>query len=147
MFGFGNNDTCLHYDNYSYVNLIGYDENSWGLSHTGKCWHRGISYEFTEPFFEKNTLVGCLLNLNNKSIHYYLNGNYLGEAFKNIDTKNLSLYPMVSSTAIDIELELVKSFKIILSLEEICYENIHKLFTCYEKLPLANIFIRNLKKM
>ncbi len=82
MIGYGTDEVKLHYDNFDYVNLVGNDEDSWGLCHKGTTWHQGKSTNYCEPFFDKDTVVGVLLNANDRTLHYFMNGNYLGVAFK-----------------------------------------------------------------
>ncbi len=82
MFGVGTANTCLAYDQFDYVELIGKDENSWGLAHTGKIYHEGVGTPFCDAFFDENTVVGMLLDLNEHTFHYFLNGTYLGVAFR-----------------------------------------------------------------
>jgi SPRY domain-containing SOCS box protein 3 len=83
MIGYGTDEVKLHYDNFDYVNLVGgADAVSWGLSHKGLVWHDGKSRRYCEPFFDKETRVGVLLNTHDKTLHYFINGNYLGVAFE-----------------------------------------------------------------
>jgi SPRY domain-containing SOCS box protein 3 len=82
MVGYGTEEVKLHYDNFDYVNLVGNDENSWGLCHKGTVWHNGKSKYYCDPFFDKDIIVGSLLNTHDKTLHYFLNGNYLGIAFR-----------------------------------------------------------------
>lgn len=146
MIGVGTEDTKLHYDNFDYINLVGKDKNSWGICHKGTLWHDGVSKKYCEPFFEKDSLIGVFLNLHNKTMHFFLNGYYLGLAFSNINPDNKKLYPMVSSTATDIEIEIVNSYKIMYSLQDLCCQAIinHNKMD-YEKLPLARRLINYLK--
>ena len=82
MIGYGTEDVQLHYENFDYVNLIGKDANSWGLCHKGSIWHNGVYKQFCDPFFEKDTTIGVLLNVYNRTLHYFINGKYLGIAFR-----------------------------------------------------------------
>ena len=93
MIGFGTGETKLHYDNFDYINLVGKDSNSWGLCHKGTIWHNGVSKKFCDAFFDKDTTVGVFLNLHTKSMHYFLNGYYLGVAFTyaSIDMRTFDL--------------------------------------------------------
>ncbi|CAF0973064.1 unnamed protein product [Brachionus calyciflorus] len=125
MFGFGTEDITLNYNDYNYCNLIGLDSEGWGLSHKGTVWHDGKSRQFCDAFFEADTLIGILLH--DKKIHYFINGQYKGIAFDNVKT-NKKLYPVVSSTAADIELELVNSFRLEYSLKDLCLHKVQNLF-------------------
>ncbi len=82
MVGYGTEETKLHYDNFDYINLVGKDSNSWGLCHKGTIWHQGAFKKYCDPIFDKDSLIGVLLNMHDKTIHYFLNGCYLGMAFK-----------------------------------------------------------------
>ena len=50
MFGIGTKRARLHVD--SFVNMLGEDEQSWGLSHKGFLWSKGINRQYTQPFRE-----------------------------------------------------------------------------------------------
>jgi len=145
MIGYGTKDTKLHYDNFDYINLVGKDFNSWGLCHKGTVWHNGNYKKFCEPILEKDSLIGVFFNSHNKTIHYFLNGYYLGLAFTNVNPENKKLYPMVSSTATDIEVEIVNSYQIIYSLQDLCCQAIHQKIDKYDELPLPKRLIHYLK--
>ncbi len=147
MFGYGTDQTRLHYDNFDYVNLIGKDATSWGLSHKGTIWHSNKSKTFCEAFFDRDIIVGVLLNTYERTIEYFLDGKYIGCAFRDIDLdNNRKVYPMIASTATDVELELVCSFKLIYSLQDMCCSAICKNFTDFDRLPLAKRLINYLKE-
>ncbi len=82
MFGFSTEDTCLHYENYEYVNLIGYDNNSWGLNHNGDVCHNSKTTKFCQKFSEPETIIGILLDFYHNSLSFYKNGVELGVGFK-----------------------------------------------------------------
>ena len=46
MFGVGTKKARLNSD--KFVNLLGEDRNSWGLSHKGLAWHGGHFYRYTD---------------------------------------------------------------------------------------------------
>ena len=146
MFGYGSDSVRLHYDNFEYVNLVGKDAQSWGLSHKGTVWHMNKSKSFCEAFFDKDTIVGCLLNTHSRTLEYFINGVYMGCAFKNLDLENKVLYPIISSTATDVELELLCSYKFIYTLQDLCCSTICKTFSQYDNLPLAKRLIKYLKE-
>lgn len=145
MIGYGTDEVQLHYENFDYVHLVGKDSNSWGLSHKGFMWHNGKSKHYCEPFFDKDVVIGVLLNTYTKTLEYFLDGEYLGVAFRDMNIENKKLYPMISSTATDVELELVNSFKIIYSLEDLCYQSVCRSFKDYDSLPIAKRQINHLK--
>eukprot|EP00091_Calanus_sinicus_P013703 TRINITY_DN30428_c0_g1_i1.p1 TRINITY_DN30428_c0_g1~~TRINITY_DN30428_c0_g1_i1.p1 ORF type:complete len:123 (-),score=12.43 TRINITY_DN30428_c0_g1_i1:24-392(-) len=47
MFGIGTRKARLHVD--AFVNMLGEDENSWGLSHKGLLWHGGHHNNTSSP--------------------------------------------------------------------------------------------------
>ena len=50
MFGIGTKKARLHVD--GFVNMLGEDINSWGMSHKGLLWHGGKYRQYTKPFQE-----------------------------------------------------------------------------------------------
>jgi hypothetical protein len=52
---------------------------------------------------------------------------------------------MISSTATDVELELLNSFKIMYSLQELCCQSIVKMYENYDSLPIAKRLIKYIK--
>lgn len=82
MIGFGTLNTCLEYKNFEYVNLIGADENSWGLNHKGQLNHNSKLTKYCEPLNEPNTVIGVLLDFFMKTITFYKNGVCLGIAYR-----------------------------------------------------------------
>lgn len=55
MFGIATKKTCLHVD--AYVNLLGEDNTSWGLSHEGLLWHNGYCRPYIDRFEVKKNLT------------------------------------------------------------------------------------------
>ena len=105
MFGVGTARARLHVD--AFVNLIGEDENSWGLSHKGLLWHNGRWRNFTRPFPEN---VPCRLGLYFDGVAgtltFYKDDQLLGVGFRGLDKIKDALYPMVASTAAKTEMTL-----------------------------------------
>ncbi len=105
MFGVCTKDTRLHVD--SFVNLIGEDHRSWGLSHKGLLWHKGKWRHYTRNFREnESTTIGLLLDMEQGTLTYYKDGICLGIAFTGLDKVQEDLYPVVSSTAAKTEMTL-----------------------------------------
>jgi SPRY domain-containing SOCS box protein 3 len=76
-----------------YLNLLGENENSWGLSHKGYIWHGGKCSEFTTPFAENTpTRIGILFDGRKGTLEYYKDGRYLGVAFKGLDSIKVPIY-------------------------------------------------------
>ena len=64
---------------------------------------------------------------------------------RNINPNNKNLYPIIASTATDIELELIGSYKILYSLEDMCCQYICNSCKKYDQLPIARPLIKNIK--
>lgn len=149
MVGVGTQNTLLHKSNHQYVNLIGLDQESWGLSYKGTIWHDGKCQEYCEPFFDKTTVIGCQLNLYEGTLTYYINGVSQGVAFHGLDKVNVPLYPVVSSTATETELGLGARTCRYLSLQEKCFLTIKKnlIISDYDRLPLPSVMKEHIKDM
>lgn len=106
MVGIGTNMALLHLDNYQYVNMLGLDDHSWGLSYKGTIWEKGKYKKYCEPFYDKDTKIGILLNLYQGTLTFFKNGINLGVAFNDLHKVGLALYPMSSSTTAETEVEL-----------------------------------------
>jgi SPRY domain-containing SOCS box protein 3 len=147
MFGIGTESIRLHYENYDYVNLIGKDDKSWGLCHIGTIHHNNIKKEFCEPFFDKDSTIGMLIDLYQGTLHYFLNKKYLGIAFTGIFPRE-TIYPIISSTATDIELELQNTFSYIYSLQDLCCNSIRNIIPNenFDLLPITKHLIDYLKQ-
>ncbi|XP_053203464.1 SPRY domain-containing SOCS box protein 3-like isoform X2 [Panonychus citri] len=98
MFGIGTSKTRLQAN--MFTNLLGEDDQSWGLSHKGYIWHNGESRKFCKPFRENvKTTIGLLYDSCQGTLTYYKDGVKLGVAFRGLNQVSSSLYPLVSSTA------------------------------------------------
>lgn len=105
MFGLCTKKTRLHVD--SFINLLGEDGESWGLSHKGLLWHKGKWRHYTKAFRENEaTTIGLLLDLEQGTLTYYKDGINLGIAFTGLDKVEDELYPVISSTAAKTEMTL-----------------------------------------
>lgn len=119
MFGIGTRRTRLHID--EFINMLGEDDQSWGLSHKGLLWHRGTSTPFTDPFPEKQaTTIGLLFDGVKGTLTYYKDGRCLGEAFTGLNSSSTELYPFVCSTAAKTEMTLASMRRGMVSLEDRC---------------------------
>lgn len=84
MFGIGTKAAALHAN--SFVNLLGADEHSWGLSHKGVIWHGGTGQRFTKCFKENlATTIGLLFDGVHGTLTYYKDGVCLGVAFRDLN--------------------------------------------------------------
>lgn len=105
MVGVCTKEASLETEDYEFVNLLGKDDESWGLSYKGTIWHDGQSGHYCEPFYD-STVIGILLDMDEGTLSFYKNGESLGIAFYNMNKKVTELFPTVSSTATLTEIEL-----------------------------------------
>ena len=117
MFGICTKKARLHAD--SFVNMLGEDENGWGLSHKGILWHNGQWKPYTKPFREnESTTIGMLYDGNLGTLSYYKDGVYLGVAFSGLNKLHEELYPMVCSTAAKTEMTLCNMRRDFINLQD-----------------------------
>ena len=125
MIGVGNQNARLN--SIGYLNLLGIDENSWGLSHQGFTWHDNKSAKFSEHFSETTSgpvTIGCLFNGFTGQLSYFKNGKYLGVAFEKINTKTQTLFPMISSTVAQSAFRLECVCETFPNLKDLCRETV-----------------------
>lgn len=129
MIGVGTQHASLH--SLGYMDLIGIDKHSWGLSTKGHVLHDNKQRSYCDPFAELDShVVGCLYDGYSGRLAFYLNGEYKGVAFTNVNkpndqTTNLSssptlLYPMISSTVANSVFRLEFAYESFPTLQEIC---------------------------
>ena len=95
MFGIGTKSARLHVD--AFVNMLGEDAHSWGLSHKGLLWHNGQCTEFTKPFIENQaTTLGMLFDWFEGTLTYFKDGVCLGTAFTGLNNIEEDLFPSYS---------------------------------------------------
>ncbi|KAK6472961.1 SPRY domain-containing SOCS box protein 3 isoform X1 [Huso huso] len=120
MVGLGTKRAQLNVGGYQFINLLGMDSESWGLSYRGSVWHNGRSRKYTEPFYEKMTVISVRLDLHAGTLSFYRNRINLGVAFTGLDKVGVPLYPLASSTAAETELLLGTRSWGFTSLQERC---------------------------
>lgn len=119
MFGIATRKARLHAD--AFVNLIGEDENGWGLSHKGRVFHAGKWAYYTKPFKENvATTVGILFDGIAGTVTFYKDGVCLGVAFKGLHKIRENLYPIVSSTAAKTQMTLTVMKRDFVNLQDRC---------------------------
>lgn len=119
MFGIGTKQAGLHAN--VFINLVGDDTESWGLSHKGQIWHDGKFKQFTKPFRENvETTIGMLFDASLGTLTYFKDGVNLGVAFTGLDKVRDELYPMASSTAAKTEMTLVTMKRDFINLQDRC---------------------------
>lgn len=126
--GIGNKSA--RHNSMGYLNLLGIDKNSYGLTQNGQVWHGNGSKQFCSAW-GANDRIGCLFNGFNGQLSYYRNGIFLGVAFKDVDMSE-SLYPMISSTVAQSAFRLDGVYESFPSLKDLCRKSILK-----EKMDLA----------
>lgn len=120
MFGVGTKHASLEIEDF-FGNLIGRDDHSWGLNHKGFICHNGVDEKFCEPFEKrKAAIVGILFNGLNGTLEYFLNGTYLGVAFRGINQKSGELFPVVCSPAYKSVMTLRNTKRWLSNLQERC---------------------------
>lgn len=123
MFGIGTKKARLHVD--AFVNMLGEDENSWGLSHKGLIWHNGKWRQFTKPFRENEaTTIGILFDWKTGTLTYFKDGVNLGVAFNGLNQIDDDIFPVVCSTAAKTEMTLGVTRRTFIDLQDRCRESI-----------------------
>lgn len=119
MFGIGTKKARLHAD--SFTNLLGEDDNGWGLSHKGLLWHDGRWTHYTKPFRENvATKIGILFDGIAGTLSYYKDEKYLGVAFRGLNEVKEPLYPIICSTAAKTEMYLDSMKRDFVNLQDRC---------------------------
>lgn len=138
MFGIGTKRARVHVD--AYVDMLGEDEHSWGLSHKGFLWHAGWNKQYIKPFQENiATTIGVYFDGVAGTLTFYKDGQCLGVAFSGLNDIKEPLYPIVCSTARKTEMTLGLLKRDFQSLQDRCRATIlchlnHK--EQIQKLPL-----------
>ncbi|KAG8564643.1 hypothetical protein GDO81_016537 [Engystomops pustulosus] len=148
MVGVGTIRAPLCAGSFQYLNLLGQDGDSWGLSYKGHIWHAGTSRQYTEPFYEEGTLIGVHLNMEEGTLTFYKDRQSLGLAFTGLHKVQLPLYPMVSSTSPDTELALGLRCCTLPTLEERCLSTLARNLSqkdSADQLPLPTVVRWKLK--
>lgn len=125
MVGVCTKEAALETKNYEFVNLLGKDDESWGLSYKGTVWHSGQSWQYCEPFYD-STVIGILLDMDEGTLTFYKNGKSLGIAFYEINKMATELFPTVSSTATLTEIELQRCSCRYQKLQDLCLMTVRK---------------------
>lgn len=146
MIGVGTKEALLQTADFEFVDLIGRDDQSWGLSYKGKVWHNGQYRSYCEPFYD-STVIGVLLDMDAGTLSYFKNGRSLGLAFTGLCNKASELYPIISSTSTLSEIELCDSTCRYVSLQDQCRMTITKLVgkDQIDYLPLPRGICQSLK--
>ena len=140
MFGICTKKARLHVN--TFVNMLGEDDHSWGLSHKGILWHAGRHKQYINPFSENiATTIGLYFDGVAGTLTYYKDTECLGVAFTNLQDISEPLFPIVCSTSAKTEMELGGLKRDFHSLQDRCRATILSNFKHEEqinqlKLPL-----------
>lgn len=119
MFGIGTRQSCL--GTHTFCDLIGKDENSWGLSHRGLLWHKGVSEKYCRPFREnRSATIGLLFDGVYGTLTYFKDGVNLGIAFCDLHKVTEPLYPIISSTSMRSTMTLCRTQQEFVCLRDRC---------------------------
>lgn len=119
MFGIGTKNARLHVD--AFVNMLGENNESWGLSHKGILWHANSNRQYTKSFKENiSTTVGLYFDGIAGTLTYYKDGVNLGVAFTGLADIDEPLYPIICSTAAKTEMALGVTKREFISIQDRC---------------------------
>ena len=141
MFGIGTRRARLHVD--AFVNMLGEEETSWGLSHKGLLWHAGHSKTYIKPFRENvATTIGIYFDGISGNLTFYKDGQSLGVAFSGLQDFTEPLYPIVCSTAAKTEMALGVLKRDFLSLQDRCRATVLAHLTHEEQIDQLKLPLR-----
>jgi SPRY domain-containing SOCS box protein 3 len=141
MFGIGTKKARLHVN--SFTNLLGEDNEGWGLSHKGLLWHGGVALSYTKRFKENEaTRIGLLFDGILGTLTYYKDGICLGIAFRGLNEVKEALYPIVCSTAAKTEMVLCETRRDFVNLQDRCRAVITKRISSRADLQTLTLPIR-----
>ena len=119
MFGIGTKKARLHVD--AFVNMLGENSESWGLSHKGILWHASNNRQYTKSFKENiSTTIGLYFDGIAGTLTYYKDGVNLGVAFSGLADIEEPLYPIICSTAVKTEMALGVTKREFISIQDRC---------------------------
>ena len=119
MFGIGTKNARLHVD--AFVNMLGENSESWGLSHKGILWHAGSNRQYTKSFKENiSTTIGLYFDGIAGTLTYYKDGVNLGVAFSGLADIKEPLYPIICSTSAKTEMALGVTKREFISIQDRC---------------------------
>jgi SPRY domain-containing SOCS box protein 3 len=119
MFGIGTKEARLHVD--AFVNMLGENKDSWGMSHKGFLWHGSNHKQYTKSFKENvSTTIGLYFDGFAGTLTYYKDGVSLGVAFTGLADIKDPLYPIICSTAAKTEMSLGVTKREFTSIQDRC---------------------------
>ncbi|XP_034049077.1 SPRY domain-containing SOCS box protein 3-like isoform X2 [Thalassophryne amazonica] len=117
MVGIGSSDVNLEKFKYSFMSLLGHDEDSWGLSYTGLFHHKGDKSKFSSRFGH-GSVIGVHLDTWHGTLTFYKNRCFIGVAATGLENKKF--YPMVCSTAARSSMKVIRSCYTPTTLQYLC---------------------------
>ena len=145
MLGIGSKDSMLN--SIGYLNLIGIDEKSYGLSQHGFTWHGNTSKKFCDAFDKNESItIGCLFDGFKGKLTFYKDGKCLGVGFDSIpliSTRDgyTSFHPMIASTVAQSVFKLEFACENFPTLKDLCRQKIQ----AYDKQD-SNVFRNQLNE-
>jgi len=141
MFGIGTKKARLHVD--AFVNMLGEDNQSWGLSHKGLLWHGAQNRQYVKCFRENiATTIGLYFDGVAGTLSYYKDNVSLGVAFTGLQDMKEPLYPIVCSTAAKTEMSLGMLKRDFVNLQDRCRASVLRHLTHEEQIDQLRLPIR-----
>ena len=111
----------------SFINLIGMDENSWGLNHKGELWYNNECriWNCNAKKYKPNKIAVYYDGIGG-NVTFFRDGHCMGVAFDGLQNVTEDLFPIVCSTAARTTMTLGAMRKEYDSLQERCYDTILK---------------------
>uniref|UniRef100_A0A8C5K0S7 SPRY domain-containing SOCS box protein 3 n=1 Tax=Jaculus jaculus TaxID=51337 RepID=A0A8C5K0S7_JACJA len=131
MVGIGTSDVDLDKYHHTFCSLLGRDEDSWGLSYTGRCGpgqgllhHKGDKTSFSSRFGQ-GSIIGVHLDTWHGTLTFFKNRTCIGVAATRL--RNRRFYPMVCSTAAKSSMKVIRSCASSTSLQYLCCYRLRQL--------------------
>lgn len=102
---------------HKFVNLLGMDSNSWGISYHGRVQHNR-QFRTYMPSFNQGDVVSVQLDMEAGTMLFAKNGKWYGPPMKGLRGK--SVYPVLSSTSKRTCMRLIASSYTIPTLKSLC---------------------------
>lgn len=125
MIGVGTDAVDLNLLRNRFCRMLGNDRNSWGYSYRGEVQHDAEFYKYGRSF-DRNSVIGCHLDMCTGTLEFYHNREKLGVAFTGLKPYANRLYPIVCSTAAQSAIRLNSAIIIRPTLEFVALRNLQK---------------------
>ncbi|GFW39252.1 SPRY domain-containing SOCS box protein 3 [Trichonephila clavipes] len=124
MVGVGTAEASMNQVHDRFISLLGNDNKTWGLSHTGSFHHNGRSRDYATRFGQ-GSVIGIHLDMWNGTLSFYKNRKHLGIASRGL--KGKTMYAMASSTAACSGMRIIRSCSFPSSLQFLCCTKLREL--------------------